>query len=183
MLTWLKRNKYKTIPFLVVVILATSFVVYYLQNSSTPSVRSAAIENIPQESETNTNTRKRQVDLENEQGENPFSHRGTLSEDHVQNYIHWMSHQKVVAEDKWTHYLLTPERVEWLLAQVEASKYQHEDIYLDILKKWQNGNFSSSDTDHNRIWSLQGGTIGKATGVLTPEEEEDYLKKFRRKLK
>ena len=35
--------------------------------------------------------------------------------------------------------------------------------------------FSQVDQDHNTVWRLQGGTIGEATGILTPKEEQAYI--------
>jgi hypothetical protein len=46
---------------------------------------------------------------------------------------------------------------------------------LDILNRWAEGDFSRADKDHNAIWNVQGGTIGEATGVMSPEEEQQYL--------
>lgn len=51
----------------------------------------------------------------------------------------------------------------------------HEDVYTDILRKWQKKNFNEVDQDHNSVWNLQGGTVGEATGILTEEEEKDYV--------
>lgn len=108
--------------------------------------------------------------------ENPFGkHNLTLSEDEILNYMHGMSHQKVVAEEKWIHYEMTNERIQYLISVIENRSYENEDLYLMILKRWADGDFSRADKDHNEIWNLQGGTIGKAIGVLTPEEEKQYL--------
>ncbi|MDQ0252659.1 hypothetical protein J2S74_000031 [Evansella vedderi] len=98
-----------------------------------------------------------------------------LSEAGVQNLIHWMSHQKIAADTKWGHFEITQERVERLLEVVKINDYEHQDIYLDILQRWGGGDFSQAVEDHNRIWTLQGGTVGKATRLLTPEEEQAYI--------
>ncbi|WP_411675014.1 DUF6241 domain-containing protein [Cytobacillus kochii] len=47
-----------------------------------------------------------------------------------------------------------------------------------MLDKWSKGDFSNVDNDHNYFWSLQNGTIGKATGILSPEEEEAFIEKY-----
>ena len=114
---------------------------------------------------------------------NPFKHEGVLYEKNIQNYIHWMSHQKVVADKKWTHYHLTEERVNWLLEKVKEGDFVHKSLYIDILERWKEGDFSRADKDHNSIWTIQKGTVGEATGVFTVKQEEAYLRKFRRKLK
>ncbi len=103
-----------------------------------------------------------------------------MQERSMQNYIHWMSHQKVSAKRKWGAMLITEERIERLLevALENEQNYQHSYVYIDILSRWQEGDFSKADLDHNAIWELQGGTIGKATGLLTEEEELAYIEDY-----
>ncbi|MBU9713062.1 DUF6241 domain-containing protein [Evansella tamaricis] len=100
-----------------------------------------------------------------------------LPEHAVQNYLHYMSHQKVYAEQKWGHMQITPERVERLLEVVNANSFKHEAVYKDILNRWSNGDFSKAVEDHNAIWDLQNGTIGKATRLMTEEEERAYIER------
>ncbi|WP_299087404.1 DUF6241 domain-containing protein [uncultured Metabacillus sp.] len=116
--------------------------------------------------------------------ENPFDHgNSSLTEDELLNYMHGMSHQKVEAEEKWIHYEMTEERIGFLLTIVENGSFKNEDLYLDILNRWAEGDFTQADKDHNAIWNLQGGTIGKATGVLSPEEEQQYLEDYKSSIK
>ena len=98
-----------------------------------------------------------------------------MTEEQVQNAIHQMSHQKVRAGKKWGFIPLTRERVDRLIEVINANQYQHEDIYLDILKTWKESDFSDIDGDHNAIWVIQDGNVGKATGILTLEEEMKYI--------
>ncbi|WP_408640759.1 DUF6241 domain-containing protein [Salipaludibacillus keqinensis] len=44
-----------------------------------------------------------------------------------------------------------------------------------MLERWEEGDFSQADDDHNAIWRLQGGTKGYAEGLLTEEEEKQYI--------
>ncbi|MCM2532168.1 DUF6241 domain-containing protein [Neobacillus pocheonensis] len=101
-----------------------------------------------------------------------------MSEDAVLDAIHKMSHQKVESDQKWGAIPLTPERVNRLIAVVEnnQSNYVHADLYLIILERWAKNDFSHVVQDHNDIWGLQGGTIGKAYGISTPAEEEAFIK-------
>ncbi|MFC2946979.1 DUF6241 domain-containing protein [Virgibacillus sediminis] len=113
-----------------------------------------------------------------ESGLNPFgedrpSHQ--LSDGLFQEYIHGMSHQKIKAEKKWGFYEIHPQRIDWLLEGLDEVSLDHEDVYREILLKWKEGDFSTADADHNAIWELQGGTVGKAYGVMTLEEEQTYL--------
>ncbi|ADU28847.1 DUF6241 domain-containing protein [Evansella cellulosilytica] len=100
-----------------------------------------------------------------------------LPEHAVQNFIHWMSHQKVAADQKWGKMLITDERITRIIEVIEANNYDHEDVYTSILTRWQVGDFSQAVEDHNTIWRLQNGTIGEATRLLTPEEERQYIEK------
>ncbi|MDP4171704.1 MAG: DUF6241 domain-containing protein [Bacillota bacterium] len=100
-----------------------------------------------------------------------------MSEDDVMSAIHEMSHQKVYADKKWGAIPLTLERVNRLILVVEKNKdkYHHYDLYLRILERWSKNDFSSAVRDHNDIWTLLGGTVGKATGKMTPEDEKAYI--------
>ncbi|WGG45425.1 DUF6241 domain-containing protein [Rossellomorea sp. DA94] len=113
------------------------------------------------------------------EGGNPFGEevKTPLSEKLMQQYIHAMSHQKVAAKEKWSFFQITDERIEYLLNQLEINQYQHESTYEDILKSWKEGDFSDAVSDHNTIWRIQDGTVGKATSLLSPKEEEAYLNK------
>ncbi|WP_326977095.1 DUF6241 domain-containing protein [Bhargavaea cecembensis] len=46
---------------------------------------------------------------------------------------------------------------------------------LGIIAKWERGDFSEADKDHNYIWDLQDGTLGKARGLLGKEEELKFI--------
>ncbi|TDL80958.1 DUF6241 domain-containing protein [Peribacillus frigoritolerans] len=102
-----------------------------------------------------------------------------LSEISVQDAIHGMSHQKIRAKDKWGFIPLTAERVERLTAVVESNinVYKHANVYYDILSRWSKNDFSMVDEDHNAIWEMQNGNIGKATGILSVEQEREFIEK------
>ena len=111
---------------------------------------------------------------------NPFGYtvgKERLEDVHFLNYIHKMSHQKVEAEDKWDYFRITDERIEWLydaLVQTQED-LEHESFYRDILDRWIVGDFSRVDKDHNAVWEIQGGTYGEATGILSTEEEKEFI--------
>lgn len=109
---------------------------------------------------------------------NPFGEDTDMNEldDYIyQEYIHGMSHQKVKASKKWGFYEIHPSRIKWLLEGLDNVELTDEEVYRDILEKWNNGNYSSVDDDHNAIWNLQNGTVGRATGILSAEEEQAYV--------
>ena len=49
---------------------------------------------------------------------------------------------------------------------------------IKIVTKWENGDFSEADEDHNYIWKLQKGTLGKARGLLSKEEELLFIEEW-----
>lgn len=98
----------------------------------------------------------------------------------VVRVMHDMTHQKVVASDKWNSIQMTPERIEQIIKVIET-KGTDWDLYenmLKIAKKWQAGDFSEIDKDHNYFWKLENGNIGKAKGIMTPEEEAAFVEKI-----
>lgn len=101
-----------------------------------------------------------------------------MPESSLQDAIHGMSHQKVEAEDKWGFIPLTAERVQQLIKVVETNKetYENASLYLSILNRWANNDFSQVDNDHNAIWDLQNGNVGRATGILSVVEEKEFIK-------
>lgn len=101
----------------------------------------------------------------------------SMSENSVQQTIHNMSHQKVISNKKWGALPLTAERVKRLIQVVEANQkdYEYGDLYLNILRNWDKRDFDNVVIAHNSIWSLQGGTIGKANRAASPEEEMDFI--------
>lgn len=100
-----------------------------------------------------------------------------ISEVGMQNFIHQMSHQKVRADEKWGMIPLTKERVARLIEIVEENKanYNHANTYLGILNRWYKNDFSRIDKEHNTIWAMQNGNVGKATGILSYDEEMKYI--------
>ncbi len=84
--------------------------------------------------------------------------------------------------------MITPERIDTLIHMVEGNKDKYErramsdkyapyEIYLDILKRWKKGDFSTVDDDHNILMFIQGGKPpeGLATGIASEEQEIDYI--------
>lgn len=114
-----------------------------------------------------------------EDGRNPFGGiiTGTeLTDKEYQKYIHGMAHQKVKADEKWTFFEIHPVRISWLLEHLETNELEHKNVYENILSRWAKGDFSNAVHDHNKIWEMQRGTVGKAKRLLSPEEESTYLK-------
>lgn len=96
----------------------------------------------------------------------------------VEEVLQQMSHQKIIADEKESSIMITPERIDTLLQMVEENKdvYEYREQYLDVLNRWKLGDFSSVDQDHNDLWFLQGSKQdGIAYGIATKEQEIDYI--------
>ncbi|WP_409292958.1 DUF6241 domain-containing protein [Peribacillus sp. SCS-37] len=148
---------------------------FYLEAKNTPSGGKSTL------SVKKSDSKGRQAFIEVEEKrtqpvakEFPFS----MPEVEVQNALHGMTHQKITAEDKWGFLPMTDERVKRLLLVVKRNEmnYEHDPVYMEMLKRWEQHDFSLVDKDHNTIWKLQGGTVGEATGIMTLEEEETFIK-------
>jgi hypothetical protein len=100
-----------------------------------------------------------------------------MTEARLQFYLHEMTHSKVYAEDKWgAARLMTPENIEELLAIVEASDFNEKAFYRNTLEDWKEGDFSGAVDVHNTIWHWHRGSVGKATRLMTQEEEQAYIR-------
>ncbi len=104
----------------------------------------------------------------------------TMSEEEIQYAIHHMSHQKVKSDKKWGNLQITSERIERLIQVVQANEreFAHSGLYINILNRWQENDFTSAVSDHNKIWKLQGGNIGEAKRLLSAKEEKKYVEKY-----
>lgn len=90
--------------------------------------------------------------------------------------VHDMTHQKIYANDKWGALEANEENITMMLSLLDENDYEDEDYYLEVLTKWKEGNFSNAVEVHNKIWRAQDGSIGKAKRLLTPEEEQLFVK-------
>lgn len=103
--------------------------------------------------------------------ENSSGTSGREDKDLVSIYtdIHHMSHNVVIADEKWGYRDLTLENIDKLYNELDGIEGQDaikEELY-EILERWKNGDFSRAHHDHNYVWRRLGGTVGKATGVNT----------------
>lgn len=101
-----------------------------------------------------------------------------VAEKDVIDVMHHMTHQKVKAKEKWTSVELTPERVRLLIQMIEAkgTGWVNHNKMIAIARKWEKGDFSKVDEDHNFFWKIENGSIGKATGVLSEKDELQFIK-------
>ncbi|MCM3690790.1 DUF6241 domain-containing protein [Neobacillus niacini] len=99
------------------------------------------------------------------------------SENDISEILHNMTHQKVRSEEKWGFVQMTEVN---LLAVKEALKknpeFNQNIDYLGIVTEWLNNDFSNIVAEHNTIWKMNKGTVGKAYGILSPSEEQALVK-------
>ncbi|OCA87454.1 DUF6241 domain-containing protein [Pseudobacillus wudalianchiensis] len=97
------------------------------------------------------------------------------TQDEIVSIMHKMTHQKVIARDKWGAIEMTPENIDKVYEVIKPSKFKDKEDLLLITEKWKQGDFSEVDKDHNFFWKLQNGNIGKAFGVVSEEEEKQFI--------
>ncbi|MEK5205291.1 PRK06770 family protein [Bacillus sp. FSL R10-2789] len=89
--------------------------------------------------------------------------------------MHSMSHQKVVAEQKWGAIPMTKLHAEAVVDILNNTNFEKKAELLAIAERWANGDFSKIVEDHNYFWTEQEGNIGKATGALSATEEQTFI--------
>ncbi|QHJ70621.1 DUF6241 domain-containing protein [Planococcus halotolerans] len=100
-----------------------------------------------------------------------------MDEERVQIYLHQMTHQKIVADKKRGAVEMSEENITNMLKIVKENydHYEHSDFYEQTLMAWQDGDFSKAVSVHNTIWNWHNGTVGRATGLMTAEQEAEYV--------
>ncbi|MGE7723344.1 PRK06770 family protein [Bacillus cereus] len=89
--------------------------------------------------------------------------------------MHSMTHQKVVAEQKWGAIPMTKLHAEAVKDILNNTNFEKKAELLAIAERWANGDFSKIVEDHNYFWTEQEGSIGKATGTMDSTEEQTFV--------
>ena len=89
--------------------------------------------------------------------------------------MHKMTHQKIIASEKWGLIRMNEESIAKAKQILQDSDFNSKEDLLEIIGRWENGQFDQVDDDHNYIWNLQGGSIGRATGVLSVQQEQEFI--------
>ncbi|MYL36391.1 DUF6241 domain-containing protein [Halobacillus litoralis] len=105
---------------------------------------------------------------------------GIPSEQFFMQELHEMTHQKVRAEEKHGRQQMTADQIDQMLGilkSIEGTEtyYKHYDFYKKTLESWDSGDFSNAVIVHNTIWDWQNGSIGRATGLMSEDEEREYI--------
>jgi len=89
--------------------------------------------------------------------------------------MHEMANTLIFAEDNkiWGTVTVNKETVSELLNMINTIKASKEkDTFIAIAKNWQKGNFANIVDDHNIVWKILEGTIGKADEPNIPAVAE-----------
>ncbi|WP_223637767.1 DUF6241 domain-containing protein [Planococcus sp. 4-30] len=97
------------------------------------------------------------------------------SENALWAMMHKMTHQKVIASEKWGLIRMNDESIAKAEEILIASDFKSKEDLLQIIERWKNGQFDQVDDEHNFIWGMQGGSIGEARGILTEEQEKEFI--------
>ncbi|PGV25933.1 hypothetical protein COD78_00135 [Bacillus cereus] len=97
------------------------------------------------------------------------------SEEEVLTAMHHMSHQKVIAQKKWGVIPMSRKNAEKVRDILNNSNFEKKAELLAIAERWVKGDYSQIQFDHNYFWSTQGGTVGRATGVLDLASEKEFV--------
>jgi hypothetical protein len=81
--------------------------------------------------------------------------------------MHSMANTLIVPEDGqiWGKEQITKENLTDLITTVTNSNISSKEDLLTILNRWVSGDFSSAVDDHNKVWKLLDGTVGKAVSL------------------
>ena len=164
---------------------------YLLGDSEGPKTRKPEIETIEVANQTNESAVESDEETTLESSpmieeatenlqvrEDIFGSRTVPREEAFMDALHKMTHQKVHATPKWGTLEITEERLLEMQSVLNTTQYDHAVFYQNALEQWLRGDFTNSVDVHNYIWNLQGGTVGEAKRLLTPEEEVNYIDQY-----
>lgn len=97
------------------------------------------------------------------------------TEEEVIKAMHHMTHQKIVAEQKWGTIPMSKKNAEKVRDILKNSNFEKKEELLAIAERWVNRDFSKIVEDHNYFWDTQEGNIGRATGVMDPVAEQSFV--------
>jgi Family of unknown function (DUF6241) len=89
--------------------------------------------------------------------------------------MHKMTHQKIKSDKKWGAIPMNDKNIKEIKDAIENNDYAKGPSLMRIITKWEEGDFNSIAQDHNSLWEMQGGTVGRAYGTMTPEEEAKFI--------
>lgn len=99
------------------------------------------------------------------------------TEEDVLEILHNMTHQKVRSEEKWGFVHINEVNLLALKEVLQKNPAFNQNIdMLSIVNDWINNDFSNIVAEHNSIWKMRNGSVGKAYGILSTSEEAALVK-------
>lgn len=87
--------------------------------------------------------------------------------------MHKMANSLIEADAIWGKAEMNRKNVDEMYVALHLqSESDEKKILQEVIEKWDKADFSSIDADHNRIWNLLDGKIGRATGINNKEVEK-----------
>ena len=108
----------------------------------------------------------------------PLGIYSSSSESEVVHVMHLMTHQKVESSEKLGAALMTEGSIDEVYGIVKDSDFVDKDQLTAMITRWKNSDFSQIVSDHNYLWQLEGGEIGKATRIYSSAEEQQFISKY-----
>lgn len=91
--------------------------------------------------------------------------------------FHKMTHQKVRSEEKWGFVQMSEANLLAVREVLQDNPALNKNIdMLAMVNNWLKNDFSEIVAEHNQVWKLREGTVGKAYGILSPAEEDELIK-------
>ncbi|MET3321692.1 UNVERIFIED_ORG: hypothetical protein ABIC97_004795 [Peribacillus simplex] len=174
-------NKFRWSVVVIIVVAAVLAVVITLQQNAEkyeathnePNTNKITAMDVTKNEDAKEDMKEQTSEIGGVQDETGLSQNSTQEE--VMNVMHHMTHQKVIAEEKWGAVEMNSENINAVYEIVNDSDFMLKGDLLNIVTGWKEGNFDNVAQDHNYFWEYQRGTVGRATGTLNSNEEAKFI--------
>ncbi|KQU17891.1 hypothetical protein ASG65_25965 [Bacillus sp. Leaf13] len=174
-------NKFRWSVVAIIVVAAVLAVVITLQQNAEkyeathnePNTNEITAMDVTKNEDAKEDMKEQTSEIGGVQDETGLSQNSTQEE--VMDVMHHMTHQKVIAEEKWGAVEMNSENINAVYEIVNDSDFMLKGDLLNIVTGWKEGNFDNVAQDHNYFWEYQRGTVGRATGTLNSNEEAKFI--------
>ncbi|KRF63696.1 hypothetical protein ASG99_22295 [Bacillus sp. Soil768D1] len=174
-------NKFRWSVVAIIVVAAVLAVVITLQQNAEkyeathnePNTNEITAMDVTKNEDAKEDMKEQTSEIGGVQDETGLSQNSTQEE--VMDVMHHMTHQKVIAEEKWGAVEMNSENINAVYEIVNDSDFMLKGDLLNIVTGWKEGIFDNVAQDHNYFWEYQRGTVGRATGTLNSNEEAKFI--------
>ncbi|KON67691.1 hypothetical protein AKG34_01780 [Peribacillus butanolivorans] len=174
-------NKFRWSVVAIIVVAAVLAVVITLQQNAEkyeathnePNTNEITAMDVTKNEDAKEDMKEQTSEIGGVQDETGLSQNSTQEE--VMDVMHHLTHQKVIAEEKWGAVEMNSENINAVYEIVNDSDFMLKGDLLNIVTGWKEGNFDNVAQDHNYFWEYQNGTVGRATGTLNSNEEAKFI--------